>query len=76
MKKFFDKVMKYFFDNPYFDPLFCLFLFAIVGVNWSVLVLIEYREGETIIALFVLPITILISFYYLKNKLFKSNDNE
>jgi hypothetical protein len=76
MKKFFDKVMKYFFDNPYFDPLFCLFLFAIVGVNWSVLVLIEYREGETIIALFVFPITILISFYYLKNKLFKSNDNE
>jgi hypothetical protein len=76
MKKFFDKVTKYFFDNPYFDPLFCLFLFAIVGVNWSVLVLIEYREGETIIALFVLPITILISFYYLKNKLFKSNDNE
>ena len=76
MKKFFDNVMKYFFDNPYFDPLFCLFLFAIVGVNWSVLVLIEYREGETIIALFVLPITILISFYYLKNKLFKSNDNE
>jgi hypothetical protein len=76
MKKFFDKVTKFFFDNPYFDPLFCLFLFAIVGVNWSVLVLIEYREGETIIALFVLPITILISFYYLKNKLFKSNDNE
>ena len=76
MKKFFDKVTKYFFDNPYFDPLFCLFLFAIIGVNWSVLVLIEYREGETIIALFVLPITILISFYYLKNKLFKSNDNE
>ena len=76
MKKFFDKVTKYFFDNPYFDPLFCLFLFAIVGVNWSVLVLIEYRDGETIIALFVLPITILISFYYLKNKLFKRNDNE
>lgn len=76
MKKFFDKVMKYFFNNPYFDPLFCLFLFAIVGVNWSVLVLIEYREGETTIALFVLPISILTSFYCLKNKLFKRNDNE
>ena len=76
MKNFFDKVMKYFFDNPYFDSLYCLFLFAIVGVIWSVLVLIEYREGETIIALFVLPISILISFYYLKNKLSKRNDNE
>ena len=69
------RVIKYYCDSPYFvSPFIYFFCICIVGIFWSSLVLAGHNEGSTIIALFVLPISILISFYLWKNNFFERND--
>ena len=55
-----DRVLKPFLDGPYLDPLLYLFYLCIVGFFWSIPVLAGDIEGSTTIALYVLPLSILM----------------